>query len=92
MSDTALPEPTALPNPSDVPPSSSGRESAHSGAVDQAAIPDELKARLDKVTHSEVSRHERGQLGFCAVRSPCEVRANEDRVACRSVSPPSSLG
>ncbi|KAJ5668025.1 uncharacterized protein N7477_006595 [Penicillium maclennaniae] len=54
MSDSALPEPTALPNLSDAPPSSSGRESAHSGAVDQTAIPDELKARLDKVTHSEI--------------------------------------
>ena len=67
MSDTALPEATALPNLSDAPPSSSGRESAHSGAVDQAAIPDELKARLDKVTHSEVSRHTRVQLGIRAV-------------------------
>lgn len=67
MSDTALPEPTALPNLSDAPPSSSGRESAHSGAIDQAAIPDELKARLDKVTHSEVSCHTRFQLGIRAV-------------------------
>ncbi|KAJ5118622.1 hypothetical protein N7476_010978 [Penicillium atrosanguineum] len=54
MSDSALPEPTALPHLSDAPPSSSGRESAHSGTVDQTAIPDELKARLDKITHSEI--------------------------------------
>lgn len=66
MSDSALPEPTALPALSDAPPSSAGRESGHSGALDQhqpqpqpqpqAAVSDELKARLDKVVNSEVSR------------------------------------
>lgn len=91
MSDSAFPEPTALPNLSDAPPSSSGRESAHSGAVDQTVIPDELKARLDKVTHSEVGRREQRQLETRAL-CPCEVRANKARVACRSESPPSSLG
>ncbi|KAJ5152961.1 uncharacterized protein N7482_009439 [Penicillium canariense] len=58
MSDTAPPEPTALPALSDAPPSSAGRSSAgYSGAVDQqpqAAISDELKARLDKVIYSEI--------------------------------------
>ena len=91
MSDSALPEPTALPNLSDAPPSSSGRESAHSGAVDQTAIPDELKARLDKVTHSEVSRRKKRQPEIGAL-CLCEIHANEDRVACRSESPLSSLG
>jgi len=91
MSDTALPEPMALPHLSDAPPSSSGHESAHSRPVDQA-IPDELKVRLDTITHSEVSRHERVQLGISAVSSPRKVRADEDRVARRSESPPSLLG
>jgi hypothetical protein len=59
MSDTALSEPTALPALSDAPPSSAGRSSG-TAAVDQshppqAAISDELKARLDKVLYSEVS-------------------------------------
>lgn len=65
MADSVLPEPTALPTLSDAPPSSAGRESGHSGALDQhqpqaqaqpqAAISDELKARLDKIVNSEVS-------------------------------------
>jgi hypothetical protein len=62
MADSVLPEPTALPALSDARPSSAGRDSGHSGALDQhqpqpqAAISDELKARLDKVVNSEVSR------------------------------------
>ncbi|KAJ5397135.1 hypothetical protein N7509_005248 [Penicillium cosmopolitanum] len=64
MADSVLPEPTALPALSDAPPSSAGRESGHSGALDQhqpqpqpqpqAAISDELKARLDKIVNSEI--------------------------------------
>lgn len=61
MSDSVIPEPTALPALSDAqPPSSAGRESGHSGPLDQQppqpAISDELKGRLDKVLNSEVSR------------------------------------
>jgi hypothetical protein len=59
MSDTALSEPTALPALSDAPPSSAGRSSGTAAPLDQpppqAAISDELKARLDKVLYSEVS-------------------------------------
>ncbi|KAJ5460146.1 uncharacterized protein N7458_001698 [Penicillium daleae] len=58
MSDTALSEPTALPALSDAPPSSAGRSSGTAAPLDQpppqAAISDELKARLDKVLYSEI--------------------------------------
>ncbi|CAL5866524.1 uncharacterized protein PFLUO_LOCUS733 [Penicillium psychrofluorescens] len=63
MSDTALPEGTALPTPSlrdpDAPPSSAGRSSLGASGPDQppqetTAIPDEIKARLDTVVHSEI--------------------------------------
>ncbi|KAJ5110920.1 hypothetical protein N7532_001455 [Penicillium argentinense] len=54
MSDTALPEPTTLPAHSDAPPSSAGRESAPGDHQPQAAVSDELKARLDKVVYSEI--------------------------------------
>lgn len=61
MSDQALHESTAIPTLSDVPPSSAGRSSpSHGGEPAQPtheAISDELKARLDKVIYSDVSRH-----------------------------------
>lgn len=61
MSDAALAEPTAPSALSDAPPSSAGRSSGTAAPSDQpppqAAISDELKARLDKVIYSEVSSH-----------------------------------
>lgn len=61
MSDQALHESTAIPTLSDAPPSSAGRSSpSHGGEPTQPtheAISDELKARLDKVIYSDVSRH-----------------------------------
>jgi hypothetical protein len=61
MSDQAIHESTAIPTLSDAPPSSAGRSSpSHGGEQTQPtheAISDELKARLDKVIYSDVSRH-----------------------------------
>lgn len=61
MSDPALHESTAIPTLSDAPPTSAGRSSpSHGGEPAQPtheAISDELKARLDKVIYSDVSRH-----------------------------------
>lgn len=58
MSDQALHDSTLT---HDAPPSSAGRSSpSHGGEQTQPtheAISDELKARLDKVIYSDVSRH-----------------------------------
>jgi hypothetical protein len=91
MSDTALHEPTALPALSDAPPSSAGRSSG-TGAVDQpppqAAISDELKARLDKVIYSEVSANgAQGQTTAVAQQSRImSFMLTVWVFACRSVS------
>ena len=59
MSDQALPESAVLPTLPDASPSSAGHSSpSHGGEQTQAqeVISDELKARLDKVIYSDVSR------------------------------------
>lgn len=58
MSDYALHDSTAIPTLSDAPPSSAGRSShgAEQTQPTHEAISDELKARLDKVIYSDVSR------------------------------------
>lgn len=97
MSDTALPEGTALPTPSlrdpDAPPSSAGRSSLGASGPDQppqetTAIPDEIKARLDTVVHSEVSNCPRLH-SMCAAMPG--IATDRTCVSCRSASSPSSL-